>query len=74
MKARRLTCFAFMLLLVSCSHLHPWATDRDIDGSYDQVFQATVETLQEKQFPLKEVDREEGRIVTGKRPVHVIEA
>ena len=62
-----------IVLLVGCSHLHPWATDRNIDGTYDQVFQATLETLQERRFPIKEVDREEGRIVTGKRPVRVIE-
>jgi len=62
-----------LLLLAGCSHLHPWATDRDIEGTYDQVFQATVEMLEERQFPLTEVDRAGGRIVTGKRPVRVIE-
>lgn len=62
-----------LLLLSGCSHLHPWATNRDIEGSYDQVFQATLETLEARRFPFEEVDREEGRIVTGKRPVRVIE-
>jgi hypothetical protein len=62
-----------LLVLVGCSHLHPWATDRDIEGTYDQVFQATLETLKAREFPIKEADREEGRIVTGKRPVRVIE-
>lgn len=61
------------MVFVGCSHLHPGATDRDIEGTYDQAFQATLETLEAKQFPIKEVSREEGRIVTGKRPVHVIE-
>ena len=62
------------IVFVGCSHLHPGATDRDIEGTYDQVFQATLETLEAKQFPIKEVSREEGRIVTGRRPVRVIEA
>jgi hypothetical protein len=62
-----------MFLLTGCAHLHPWATDRDIEGTYDQVFQATLETLEAREFPLNEVDREEGRIATGKRPVWVIE-
>lgn len=74
MPIRCLSALALLLLFVGCSHLHPWATDRDIEGSYDQVFQATLEVLEERRFPIKEVDREEGRIVTGKRPVHVIEA
>ncbi len=62
-----------LMLLAGCSHLHPWATDRDIEGSYDQVFRATLETLEARGFPIKEVNRDEGRIVTGKRPVRVIE-
>ena len=61
------------IVFVGCSHLHPGATDRDIEGTYDQVFQATLETLEAKQFPIKEVSREEGRIVTERRPVRVIE-
>ena len=69
----RVTIVLVLLLLTGCSHFHPWATDRDIEGTYDQVFQATLEVLQEKQFPIEEADREEGRIVTGKRPVRVIE-
>jgi hypothetical protein len=51
------------------SFLHPWATGRAVDGTYDQVFQATLETLEARDFPIKEVDREAGKIVTGKRPV-----
>ncbi|MFB6274503.1 MAG: hypothetical protein ABEL51_16590 [Salinibacter sp.] len=62
-----------MLLLVGCVHLHPGATDREIDGSYDQVFRATLEVLKARAFPIQTVDREKGRIVTGKRPVRVIE-
>lgn len=49
--------------------LHPWATDRALEGTYDQVFQATLETLEARGFPLKRVDRDEGVIDTGKRPV-----
>lgn len=71
-------CYVFLavllLVLTGCSHLHPWATDRDIEGTYDQVFQATLETLESRAFPLEEVNRDAGRIVTGKRPVDVIEA
>ncbi len=56
--------------LTGCfSFLHPWATDRTVDGTYDQVFQATLETLEAREFPIEEVDREAGKIVTGKRPV-----
>ncbi|MFB6279719.1 MAG: hypothetical protein ABEK75_09450 [Salinibacter sp.] len=62
-----------LLVLAGCSHLHPWATDRDIEGTYHQVFQATLETLEAREFPIKKMDREEGRIVTGKRPVRAIE-
>lgn len=62
-----------MFLLTGCAHLHPWATDRDIEGTYDQVFQATLETLEAREFPIDEVDRDEGRVVTGRRPVRVIE-
>lgn len=64
---------ALMLLLAGCSHLHPGATDRDIEGSYDQVFQATLETFEAREFPVQKVNRDKGRIVTGKRPVRVIE-
>lgn len=49
--------------------LHPWGTERDLEGTYDQVFQATLETLEARGFPLKRVDRDEGVIDTGKRPV-----
>ena len=73
MIVRCLSVLPLVFFFVGCSHLHPWATDRDIEGSYDQVFQATLEVLEDKQFPIKEVDREEGRIVMGKRPVRVIE-
>jgi hypothetical protein len=70
---RRFTGLALVLLATGCSYLHPGATDWDIEGSYDQVFQATLETLEAREFPIEEVDRDEGRIVTGKRPVRVIE-
>jgi hypothetical protein len=49
--------------------LHPWATDRDVDGSYTQVFQATLEVLRARDFPIERADRDEGLIETGKRPV-----
>jgi hypothetical protein len=74
MIARCLSVLPLVFFFVGCSHLHPWATDRDMEGSYDQVFRATLEVLEDKQFPINEVDRAEGRIVTGKRPVRVIEA
>lgn len=52
---------------------HPGATDRVIEGSYAQVFQATLEVLEERDFPIKEVNREEGQIETGKRPVEGVD-
>ncbi|MFB6230862.1 MAG: hypothetical protein ABEL04_06870 [Salinibacter sp.] len=70
---RRSAGLTLVLLVTGCSYLHPGATDRDIEGSYDPVFQATLETLEARAFPIKEVDRDGGRIVTGKRPVRVIE-
>lgn len=73
MMVRGLVGLLGMLLLAGCAHLHPWATDRDIEGTYDQVFRATLETLEAREFPIDEVDREEGHIVTRKRPVRVIE-
>jgi len=39
-----------------------------MDGSYDQGFQATLEVLEAEGFPIKRADRENGRIVTGRRP------
>lgn len=62
-----------MLFVFGCSHLHPWATDRDIEGTYDQVFQATLETLESRAFPIEQANRQEGRIVTAQRPVKAIE-
>ena len=64
---------ALVFLLTGCSYLHPWATDRDIEGSYDRVFRATLEILEAREFPIEQVNRDDGRIVTGKRPVRVIE-
>lgn len=71
---RCLLLCSLVVLLSGCASLHPWATDRDIEGSYDQVFQATLETLRARQFPIETADRDAGRIVTGPRPVRVIEA
>lgn len=71
---RRLPLCSLLVLLAGCASLHPWATDRDIEGSYDQVFQATLETLRARQFPIETADRDAGRIVTGPRPVRAIEA
>jgi len=62
-----------MLLLAGCVHLHPGATEREVDGSYDHAVRATLEMLEARPFPIETIDREEGRIVTGKRPVRVIE-
>lgn len=53
--------------------LHPWATDRTLDGTDDQVFQATLETLKARGFPIERVDREQGEIETGKRPVDAMD-
>ncbi len=73
MIARRLVGFLIVALVgAGCAHFHPWATDRTLDGSYDQVFQATLETLEAHGFPIEEADREEGEIETGKRPVEAM--
>lgn len=61
------------LSLSACSSLHPGSVDRTIEGRYDRIFRATFEMLRQRQFPMKRVDREAGRIVTGRRPVQVAE-
>jgi hypothetical protein len=43
--------------------------DREVDAPYDQVLRATIDVLEARGFPLKTVDPEAGRIVTGRRPV-----
>lgn len=74
MLVRRIVELLLVALVVSgCSLLHPWATDRTLDGSYDQVFQATLETLEARGFPIERVNREKGRIETGKRPVDAMD-
>jgi len=72
---RRIAVLAALGLLCSgcLPFLHPGSVDRSVDGSYDQVFQATLEVLERLAFPIRRVDRSEGRIVTGRRPVWVIE-
>jgi hypothetical protein len=65
----RLLLLALSFGFAGCfSFLHPGSVDRSIDGSYDQVFQATLEVLEAEGFPLERVDRENGHIVTGRRP------
>lgn len=53
--------------------LHPWGSPRTMDGSYDQVFQATLEVLEAREFPITKAARETGDIETGKRPVDGLE-
>ena len=68
----RLLLLALPLSLAGCvSFLHPGSVGRSMTGSYDQVFQATVEVLEAQGFPLERVDRENGRIVTGRRPAQM---
>ena len=68
----RLLLLALSFGFAGClSFLHPGSVDRSIDGSYDQVFQATLEVLEAEGFPIERVDRENGRIVTGRRPVQM---
>lgn len=66
-----LVCAAlFTVSLSGClPFLQSGGIDREIEGSYDEVFQATLEELRAREFPIKRVDREEGRIVTGRRPL-----
>jgi hypothetical protein len=74
--ASPLRTFALLALLAvglsGCFSLfHPGSVDRTIEGSYDQVFQATLETLEARGFPFETVDREEGKIITGRRPARM---
>lgn len=69
MHIRRVVAFVVLAgALSGCFLFLPWATDRDIEGSYDQVFQATLETLEARDFPLKHVDWDDGLIEAGRRP------
>lgn len=43
--------------------------DRSVDAPSDRVFQAAVDVLRDRGFTLKEIDRDQGRIVTNRRPV-----
>jgi len=68
-----LSLFLVVLGMSGCVLLlHPWATERDFEGAYDPVFQATLETLEARDFPIDRVDRNEGQIKTGKRPVEAV--
>jgi hypothetical protein len=63
-----------VLLTAAClPFLHPGSVDRKIDGTFTQVFEATRQELEERGFPIRSLDREDGTIVTGKRPVWMIE-
>lgn len=62
----------FALSLPGCFSLfHPGSVGRTIEGSYDQVFQATLETLEAEGFSFQKVDRAAGRIVTDRRPARM---
>ena len=56
------------LTLSGCASTHPGSADRTVAGTYVQVFEATRMVLEERGFPIRTLDREEGRIETGKRP------
>ena len=58
---RRLVGLASVLLLAGCSHLYPGATDRDIKGSYEQVFQAALETIERRAFPIEKAEAAAGK-------------
>lgn len=75
MRSLRFAILAVVLLLPTAClpFLHPGSVDREVEGTYTQVFQATLEELEERGFPIKGVDRDEGTIVTGNRPVWLIE-
>lgn len=62
-----------MFISACLPFLHPGSVDREMDGTYAQVFEATREELEERGFPLEVVDREDGTILTGNRPVWLIE-
>lgn len=62
---RRLVGLASALLLAGCSHLCPGATDRDIEGSYEQVFQPALETLERRPFPIEEAEAAVGKALSS---------
>jgi hypothetical protein len=74
MRALRLLLLVALCGTTAClPFLHPGSADRRIDGTYTQVFEATRAVLEDRGFPLRTVNRETGTIVTGKRPVWLIE-
>lgn len=66
-------CTLVVFFAVSLSGCLPFlqsgGIDREVEGSADEVFQATLEELRAREFPIKRADRDEGRIVTGRRPL-----
>jgi hypothetical protein len=58
---RRLVGLASVLLLARGSRLHPGATDRDIAAAYEQVFQAALETLERRPFPIEKAEAAVGK-------------
>jgi len=58
---RRFVGLASALLLAGFSHLYPGATDRDIEGSYEQVFQPALETLERRPFPIEKAEAAVGK-------------
>jgi len=71
---RRAVFAVLIFLFAAClPFLHPGSADREIEGTYTQVFEATRQELEERGFPIRTLDREKGAIVTGQRPVWMIE-
>lgn len=68
----RLLSLALFLGFVGCvSFLHPGSVERSVDGSYEQVFASTLEVLEAQGFSFERIDRENGRIVTDRRPTQM---
>jgi len=59
----------FVVLVMGCSSWHPGAVDRTVEEPYDEVFQATLDLLWDRQFPLRTIDRQEGTIESGRRSI-----
>ena len=58
---RRLVGLASVLLLAGGGSPPPGATDRDVAGAYEQVFQAALETPERRPFPIEKAEAAVGK-------------
>jgi hypothetical protein len=50
-----------------CRALHPGSLAETVDGTHDEVFEATLDVLEERRFPIETANRADGHIATGRR-------